>query len=222
MPQFPLPLCITASFPPAPCLVFLPVPHQESCIPLFSPIVMLRGWQGSRGLCQPGEGGQHWVWRVSTATRGCFCTGWCSRKTALPKKKTQALQCSRVSGWEGSLLSLCSSGTSLSSIAFTTKLWGKWDFLDCGQKVLTIMGALECGQRLGTLGWRWLSHKELFDYGQSTQDQVIPGLQDPNPLEKIPSDKPSVFAAHWLPSPAHPSSAAAPKLRGCMKSSPGR
>lgn len=57
---------------------------------------------------------------------------------------------------------------------------------DCGQKVLEIMGALECGQRLGHPGMERTQSERAFDYEQSTQDQAVPGLQGPKLLGGSP------------------------------------
>lgn len=117
--------------------VFLPV---SSCISLFSPILMLRGWQGEQGAV-PARGGQPalprgrhsrvgWIWCVSTATQRCFCQQQHSlmlKENCSSPKKTPGIVMSQSvwwrKGWEGCLLSLCSSSISLSSIAFTRKLW---------------------------------------------------------------------------------------------------
>lgn len=73
------------------------------------------------------------------------------------------------------------------------------------------MGVLECGQRLGHPGIFWDGDdsvtKDFLIMNRAPKTELFQIHKIPNPSEKIPGDKPSVFAAHWLPSPAHPSSA---------------
>lgn len=104
MPQFPLPLCITASFPPALCRGFpSSFAPEEPYFPVF-PIVMLTGWRGEQGAVPAGGGrpalprGRHsragWIWCVSTATQRRFCQqqyGLMLKGNRSSRKKNQAL-----------------------------------------------------------------------------------------------------------------------------------
>lgn len=56
--------------------------------------------------------------------------------------------------------------------------------MDCGLKLLEIMGVPKHGQQLGHPGKEMNHSQRVFDYEQSTQDQAVPGPQGANLISK--------------------------------------